>query len=115
LYVIWPFLPDEGFAGVPRLHVVEFEEKEKTYRCREEDFPEGAFRAFGWSKVIPKEVVQKNQKLRFAGFPALTPQLAVANWKRHMRAALEHTKTQKTRIEAALRDFKTPKELKHGE
>lgn len=113
LYVIWPFLPDADF-GPPQLHCAEFEETEKTYRCKKDDYPPGGFRAFGWLQIIPKQLVRNGWKLDYAGFPALTPGAAVARWRRHLKEQLDHSQRNVTRIKAALRGFKTPKELKHG-
>lgn len=113
LYVIWPFLPSD-YSGMPRLFEAEFKEGSSTYQCKKEDYPnETTFRAFGWSQSIHKQIVKGKDKLEYGGFPALFPEQAVTRWRRHLEKNLEGSKSQTARIQAALRGFKTPKELKH--
>jgi hypothetical protein len=115
LYVIWPILPSD-YEGQPRLFSAEFVDLNKVYRCDKSDYPDDGeltFRAFGWSVILPKEMIEKGEKLKYSGFPALTPQKAEGRWREHLQRMLRDIRIQAERIQAALRGFKTPKELKH--
>jgi hypothetical protein len=114
LYVIWPYLPSDH-EGMPRLFSADFEERPNTYLCHKEDYPDPTtYRAFGWAKTVSKALVKSGDRLSYGGHPALTPEQAVARWRAHLRQQLDYMQTKVTRIKAALRGFKTPKEVKHG-
>lgn len=113
LYVIWPFLPSD-YVGKPRLFCAEFREAPQTFRCDKFEYPdEDTYRAFGWVSYIYKEDIEKGHKLKYAGYPALTPQKAEGRWRQHLRNNLDVSKERVAQIKAALRDFKLSKEVKH--
>lgn len=101
LYVIWPFLPS-NYEGQPRLFCAEFREAPQTYRCDKEYPGDKTCQAFGFSSYINKEDVEKGRRLKYGGFPALTPQKAEGRWRQHLRDNLDVSKERVAQIKAAL-------------